>query len=244
MNADDDSKLLPHGLPSGGPFLKIPTYLAPSGINPTRKVSQVYQAGTQDVAQNPLAIDLTRLVTLHHAELYRYAFRLCGSAVDAEDLVQQTFLTAQRKSDQIRDPSCARSWLYRVLRNSFLKTVRQQRPTDAATLQLDVDLIPQDADETEIDSERIQQALDALPDEFRVVVLMYYFQQISYREIAEELDLPVGTVMSRLSRAKGRLRQWLIAADPMIDPMFELSKTSLPKPLPKPKSRDERGVTR
>lgn len=164
--------------------------------------------------QNASAIDLTRLVALHHAELYRYAFRLCGRAPDAEDLVQQTFLIAQRKSDQIRDPSCARSWLFRVLRNCFLKTRRQKQPIPAATLELEVDDLPRDVDETEVDSEQLQQALDALSDEYRMVVVMFYFEQLSYREIAEQLELPLGTVMSRLSRAKGRLREILLRQEP------------------------------
>ena len=63
------------------------------------------------------------------------------------------------------------------------------------------------------DPERLQNALDQLPSRFKVVVLMFYFEECSYREIAEQLELPIGTVMSRLSRAKGHLRDAVLAAE-------------------------------
>lgn len=66
----------------------------------------------------------------------------------------------------------------------------------------------------DIDRERLQLALDELPDEYRLVVAMFYFEELSYKEIASELELPIGTVMSRLSRAKGRLRHRLLAERP------------------------------
>jgi RNA polymerase sigma-70 factor (ECF subfamily) len=68
-------------------------------------------------------------------------------------------------------------------------------------------------DNGQIDSERLQMAIDDLPDEFKVVVVMFYFQQSSYKEIATSLEIPIGTVMSRLSRAKSHLRRKLFTAD-------------------------------
>jgi RNA polymerase sigma-70 factor (ECF subfamily) len=84
----------------------------------------------------------------------------------------------------------------------------------AANIDLDVDTVPaviQDvkASDLEIDEERLKSALEAMPDEFRLVVLMFYFEDLSYKEIAAQLEIPMGTVMSRLSRAKRRLRQCL-----------------------------------
>jgi RNA polymerase sigma-70 factor (ECF subfamily) len=153
---------------------------------------------------------ISSLVEEHHGMLYRYAYRLSGSAADAEDLTQQAFMIAQQKIAQLRDADSARSWLFTVLRNCFLKSVRRTRPASAGDLQLDVDEIPDRlATSEEIDSEELQAALGQLPDDFRLVLVMFYFEECSYREISEKLSLPIGTVMSRLSRAKQHLRKQL-----------------------------------
>lgn len=159
-------------------------------------------------------IEISTLIVDHHVVLYRYAFRLAGNQDDAEDLVQQTFMIAQQKLHQLREPSKVRNWLYTILRTCFLKSQRKQSPVPAAMLELNVNDIPQNNENDEnIDGERLQLAINELADEFRVVVLMYYFEECSYREIAEKLELPIGTVMSRLSRAKGHLRAILLAAE-------------------------------
>lgn len=152
-------------------------------------------------------MDVARLVAEHHRAVYAYAYRLSGSVPDAEDLTQQVFLVAQQRLGQLRKLESVRSWLFTILRNSFLKRRRRRRPIPAANLQLNVDTIPADTpEEDDIDRERLQEALNQIPEAFRVVLLMFYFEDCSYREIAEQLDLPIGTVMSRLARAKGHLR--------------------------------------
>ena len=163
------------------------------------------------MADNSSVIAIDQLVAEHHEVLYRFAYRLCGSSADAEDLTQQTFLIAHQKLDQLRDSATAKSWLFTILRNVYLKTCRRPAPTPSVNLQLDVDSIPAELpDELEFDEELLQQALNELPEEFRTVILFFYFDDCSYREIAERLDLPLGTVMSRLSRAKGHLRARLL----------------------------------
>ncbi|MBI1901173.1 MAG: RNA polymerase sigma factor [Planctomycetia bacterium] len=157
--------------------------------------------------------DVAALVADFHAELYRYACRLTGSTVDAEDLTQQTFLIAQRKLDQLRQATCVRSWLYAVLRNTYLKMKRRRFPATAALLDLDIEDVPQNAKPDDVDREKIQAAIDELPDEFKIVVLAFYFEDCSYREIADRLNVPPGTVMSRLSRAKSHLRARLFAPE-------------------------------
>jgi RNA polymerase sigma-70 factor (ECF subfamily) len=155
-------------------------------------------------------LDPARLVADHLEAVYRYAFRLCGSAVDAEDLTQQVFLTAHQKQSQIRDAGCTRGWLFAILRHCFSKSCQKRRPTPAASLQLNVETIPAEPPAGEaIDQELLQQGIDQLPGPYRVVLAMFYFENCSYREIAENLDLPIGTVMSRLARAKGQLRAYL-----------------------------------
>ncbi|MFV1966582.1 MAG: RNA polymerase sigma factor [Pirellulaceae bacterium] len=150
------------------------------------------------------------LVLDHYQSVYRYAYRLSGRAEDAEDLSQQTFLLAHRKLRQLREPEKAIRWLFAILRSCYFKSGRKRRPIAAVNLELDVDAVPDGglraARDGDIDEERLQQAIDELPDEFKVVLLMFYFEEFSYKEIAARLDIKIGTVMSRLSRAKSRLR--------------------------------------
>lgn len=154
---------------------------------------------------------IQQLVHDHYQAVYRYAYRLSGSSMDAEDLTQQAFLVAQQKLHQVREVEKVDRWLFVVLRSCFLKSHRRQRPTSAAAIELNVNEIPAAADDlaNNVDQEQLQAAIDDLPENFRLVVMMFYFEQLSYKEIAATLDVSIGTVMSRLSRAKGRIRQRL-----------------------------------
>ncbi len=165
------------------------------------------------------SVSISDLVARYHVELYRYAYRLTGTADEAEDLLQQVFLTAHARLDQLQQPDAARGWLYSILRNTFLKRCRRENQRPAREPEVDLDSLPDDSLEENfesegIDREQLQAALDDLPEEFRIVLLMFYFEDLTYREIAERLSIPAGTVMSRLSRAKGHLRQRLFAAHP------------------------------
>ena len=167
------------------------------------------------MADDRARMDVAQLVAEHYQAVYRYAYRLSGSAADAEDLTQQAFLVAQRKLAQLREDANARSWLFAVLRNCFLKDRQRRRPVPIVNLQLSVDNIPVEVPkEEDIDRQQLQEALDQLSEGFRLVLVMFYFEDRSYREIAEELDLPIGTVMSRLARAKAFLRSKLFEPAP------------------------------
>lgn len=158
-----------------------------------------------------MSLDVKQLVADHHQSVYRYAYRLSGSVADAEDLSQQAFLIAHSKLDQLRDESAAKSWLFTILRNCFSKSLRRRQPVPAANLELNVDEIAGEMPlDGPFDEERLQTALGQLPDEFRLVLLMYYFEDLTYREIAYQQGIPIGTVMSRLSRGKGYLRSMLL----------------------------------
>jgi RNA polymerase sigma-70 factor (ECF subfamily) len=162
------------------------------------------------MADDCARMDVAQLVAEHYQAVYRYAYRLSGLPADAEDLTQQTFLVAQRKLPQLREDANARSWLFTVLRNCFLKERERRRPVPAVNLHLSVDNIPVEVPkEEEIDRQQLQEALDQLSEDFRLVLVMFYFEDRSYREIAEELELPIGTVMSRLARGKAFLRSKL-----------------------------------
>lgn len=162
----------------------------------------------------PRAVAVERLIELHHRAVFRYAYRLAGTVADAEDLTQQTFLIAQQKGHQLREPDKANRWLFAVVRSCFLKSRRRRRPVPATTVDLEIDQVTAEPPRDELlDQQALDAAFAALPDLFRVVLAMYYFDELSYKEIAAELDLPIGTVMSRLSRAKQRLRQMLVPND-------------------------------
>lgn len=163
------------------------------------------------MADNQIGMDIGQVVAEHHRVLFAYAYRLTGAVPDAEDLTQQTFLTAQEKLGQLRRSASVQSWLFTILRNYFLKACRKKRPQAAGDLDLNINSIPETVPrEDEIDREKLQRALDELAPNYRLVLTMFYFEDCSYREIAERLDLPMGTVMSRLARAKGYLRSILL----------------------------------
>jgi len=163
----------------------------------------MFQAGSPTLMQ--------RLVEEHYASLYRYGYRLSGSSADAEDLVQETFCKAQANLHQLRDPARARSWLFSILRHAYLHRVREEASSDCIPLD-HVGEVAEPAPEElpEIDPEQLQAALSELSEVYRTPIILYYFEGFGYREIADQMDTPIGTVMSRLARAKAHLRAKLI----------------------------------
>lgn len=136
--------------------------------------------------------------------LHRYAYHLSGSAADADDLVQEAFCTAQMKWQQLHDHNRVRPWLFAIVRNSYLRHQRDAHGNVHLPL---VDLpIEATSDAFDIDPAELRQALLALPESFRTPIVLFYFEDFTYRDIAEQMNLPIGTVMSRLSRAKAFLR--------------------------------------
>jgi RNA polymerase sigma-70 factor (ECF subfamily) len=157
--------------------------------------------------------DVHRLVDEHYSTLYRYAFRLTGSAADAEDLTQEAFCKAQLSLGQLRDPDRAKPWLFRILRNGYLHRVRADKQQPCISLNGVGDLAgPAPEELPDIDPEQLQRALAELPEGFRAPIILFYFEDFSYRDIAEQMELPLGTVMSRLARAKLHLRERLAPA--------------------------------
>ena len=165
-----------------------------------------------DDEQSPLSVSY--LVEQHYPLLYRYAFRLTGSVADAEDLTQQAYLTAQTKLDQLREASHAKAWLCAIVRNTFLKSIRSQNGAAIVSLEKVAEPIGVDPAAAVVDEEELQRILNELPVEFRAPLILFYFEEFSYKEIAEQLQVPVGTVMSRLARAKAHLRRRLLAYQP------------------------------
>jgi RNA polymerase sigma-70 factor, ECF subfamily len=158
------------------------------------------------VEQTPLSV-LHELIDQHSALLYRYAYRLTGNSHEAEDLTQQTYLMAQQRGHQLRDREAARSWLLTILRNVFLKSKRHRGGRSLDSIEEPHTVV--DSWSSSIDHEQLQLALLELAEEFRSPLVLFYFEEFTYQQIAEHMSVPIGTIMSRLSRAKAFLKKRL-----------------------------------
>lgn len=152
------------------------------------------------------------VVDRQHANVYRYAYRLTGCVASAEDIAQEVFLKAFRNFHQLRDPQAERAWLLAITRNEFSRWLRQRAGRVSLASANDVELQCGENQSPEarlVESEWVQAALAELSDEYRVVLLMYYFEDLPYAEISDKLQIPIGTVMSRLNRGRNHLRRHL-----------------------------------
>jgi RNA polymerase sigma-70 factor (ECF subfamily) len=149
------------------------------------------------------------------ASLYNFAHWLAHNREEAEDLVQETYLKALKGFASFEPGTNFRAWMYRILRNTFLTsrsglnakmTVPLDHEEDAIGLQSDT---PEAALLAHADQQMVQGALERLPAPFREVILLCDVEEMSYQEIAEIVGIPMGTVMSRLSRARRAMRELL-----------------------------------
>jgi len=153
------------------------------------------------------------LATPLFAALYNYARWLTRDPAEAEDLVQETYVKALRGFGSFKDGTNFRAWIYRILRNTFLTSKSGLK----ATASIDDDVVETVAAEgtpesllmSRIDAEALRRAIESLPLIFREVLLLSDMEEMSYREIAETLGIPIGTVTSRLLRARRRVREAL-----------------------------------
>lgn len=155
-------------------------------------------------------------------QLYSGALRLTRNPHDAEDLVQETFLKAFRSFDSFQEGTNLLAWLYRIMTNTFINSYRknQRRPRTETMAEITDYQLAQDNSNREarsaeslaldrLGTQDILDALDSLPDEYREAVYLADVEGLAYKEIAEILDIPSGTVMSRLHRGRTKLRKML-----------------------------------
>jgi RNA polymerase sigma-70 factor, ECF subfamily len=147
--------------------------------------------------------------------LYAYAMVLSRNPAIAADLVQDTYVHALKAKQSLRPDSNVKSWLFTILRNIWLNQLRHERAgpkiaelesdENLADLSISAEESPHDLYVRKIDRERVRAAIEQLPIEFREIIILREYEELSYSEIANLLQCPMGTVMSRLARARSKL---------------------------------------
>jgi RNA polymerase sigma-70 factor (ECF subfamily) len=149
--------------------------------------------------------DLQRTVAALVPRLRRFALALTGSSADADDLVQSVCERALRRADQLREQSRLDAWLYGIMRNTWTDEIRSRRVRAHDGLDAALDIAGTDgaaAAEGHVMLSTVRRCLHALSPEHRAILILVCVDGLSYREAAEILGIPIGTVMSRLSRAR------------------------------------------
>lgn len=163
--------------------------------------------------------EFEREALVHLDTLYNVALRLAGNSADAEDLVQETVTKAYRAWDKFKPGTNCRAWLVTILRNTFINQYRKEskRPSrvqfdaveSSSVFEAVQDRDPEGTFFRFIVDDEVNEAIQELPEEFRTPVVLSDVEGMSYAEIAEILDVPVGTVKSRLFRGRRRLQRRL-----------------------------------
>jgi RNA polymerase sigma-70 factor (ECF subfamily) len=151
------------------------------------------------------------LVKEHYRALYRFAFTLAGIESEASDLTQQTFCIWGEKGHQLRDGAKAKAWLFTTLNREFLKGKRRLASFPEREFDEELGDMPDLSPEVvrDLDSRLIVKALGLLDSAYRTPLALFYLEDHSYREIASILEIPIGTVKSRIARGKGLLEKSL-----------------------------------
>ena len=162
--------------------------------------------------------DFDRAVLCHLDELFGTAVRLTGSRSDAEDLVQEAVMRAWAFWDRFEPGTNARAWMHRILMNTFINGYRKKKREREMLAEARVEAARRPWWQSETRrvqkdgvSDEVEAALEALPEDFRAVVLLVDYNELSYREVADALGCPIGTVMSRLHRGRRLLKRRLKA---------------------------------
>jgi RNA polymerase sigma-70 factor (ECF subfamily) len=160
----------------------------------------------------------------HAGQLYSGALRMTRNKSDAEDLVQETYLRAYKGFGNFEAGTNLRAWLFRILTNTYINSYRakQRRPQETELNEVEdlymyrkiagLDQASRSAEDTLFDlftDDEVKAALENLPEQFRLPVLLADVEEFSYKEIAEMLDIPIGTVMSRLHRGRKAMQKAL-----------------------------------
>ena len=159
-------------------------------------------------------LDFQKLVELYYAPLYRFAFSLTHGEADASDLVQETFTIWAMRGHQLRDASKIKSWLFTTLHRRFLESHRRLTRFPHYEITAAQDELPNVDPElvNHLDAQSLVLMLAQMDALFRAPVALFYLEEYSYNEIAEILDIPLGTVKSRIARGIGELKKLFLHA--------------------------------
>lgn len=146
-------------------------------------------------------------IDAYSESMYRVAFRLSGNRQQAEEVVQEAFIGAWKNIGQLKDPDKMKAWLFGVLRNQCYKSLARKKRQPVEPLNCDPEST---TDESTDLQEAVQSAISQLPEEQRLPLLLVAMEGWSTKEAAELLNIPQGTVLSRLKRGRDRLKQILI----------------------------------
>ncbi len=162
---------------------------------------------TDEPSKAAPAIDFESLVEQHYRGLYQFAYNLARDETEACDLTQQTFLIWARKGHQLRDPLKVKTWLFTTLHREFLQSRRKQSRFPHYELEEVASELPvvSPAMADHLDGAAAVKSLALVNELYRAPLALFYLENYSYKEIAEILDVPVGTVQSRIARGKGQL---------------------------------------
>jgi RNA polymerase sigma-70 factor (ECF subfamily) len=157
------------------------------------------------------SLDFDNLVARFYEPLYQFAFSLTREEAGACDLTQQTFCVWAAKGHQLRDPSKVKTWLFTTLHREFLGSRRRQTRFPHVELDVAAAELPTISPDaiSQLDGAQVLDALAQVDEIYQAPVALFYLQDYSYKEIAEILDVPLGTVKSRLTRGLGKLHQLL-----------------------------------
>ena len=159
-------------------------------------------------------LDFEGVVAAYYEPLYKFAFSLAREEADACDLTQQTFFVWATKGHQLRDVSKVKTWLFTTLHRQFLESRRRrtrfpQQDLESAELELPL-LSPETA--STLDANQVLQSLAKVDEVYQAAVALFYLEGCAYKEIADMLEVPLGTVKSRIARGIGQLQK-LLATD-------------------------------
>lgn len=158
-------------------------------------------------------LDYEQAVNSHYEGLYRFAYSLAGNPDDASELAQETFARLLSRGGQLRDQSKVKGWLFTTLYRIFLGWKRREAALphyEIASVESELPPVTPDLVD-KLQNEAVSESLLEVEERYRVPLALYYFENHSYAEIAVMLDIPIGTLMSRLSRGKEMMRKSLAA---------------------------------
>jgi RNA polymerase sigma-70 factor (ECF subfamily) len=157
--------------------------------------------------------EFNRMVEDHGPALYRMAFRMLGDRHEAEDLVQEAFRSAWKSRASFQPSGGTRAWIASILRRRAADYWRKTRPPAVLASGQEVEVGTPAEDPLRDDfTDEMQQALEQLPEDLRETLLLVVVAELTHQEAADMLQVPLGTVLSRVSRARKRLRECLLAA--------------------------------